>query len=157
MQTSIHYYLGKPYPITIHSMQPSLTLHRDGFHIPDGGDVMIKRQLAAWYREQALDIIMDRVTIYATKMKVSYQKITLKYMKTRWGSCSHQGNLNFNWTLIMAPLEVIDYVVVHELAHRIQFNHSPAFWALVNTHIPTYKTHIRWLKQHHRLLIWDTD
>ena len=79
-------------------------------------------------------------------MGVTYGRITIRAAKTRWGSCSGAGNLNFHWKLILMPDEVLDYVVVHELAHRKQMNHSPAFWAEVEKVLPDYRERRRWLK-----------
>ena len=72
-------------------------------------------------------------------MGVTYGRISIRAAKTRWGSCSGEGNLNFHWKLILMPLEILDYVVVHELAHRKQMNHSPLFWAEVEKVLPDYK------------------
>ena len=83
---------------------------------------------------------------FAEKIGVSYGRITLRQQKTRWGSCSANGNLNFNWLLILAPPEVLDYVVVHELCHRRQMNHSQAFWNEVSAVLPGYKEQKKWLK-----------
>ena len=75
-------------------------------------------------------------------------KIAVRDMTTRWGSCSVRGNLNFNWKLALMPEEILDYVVVHELAHRVEMNHSPRFWAVVETVLPDWRERRRWLKQH---------
>jgi predicted metal-dependent hydrolase len=86
------------------------------------------------------------VAYYAEKLGVSYGKITLRQQKTRWGSCAANGNLNFNWLLILAPPEVLDYVVVHELCHRREMNHSQAFWKEVEKILPDYRERQKWLK-----------
>ena len=91
-------------------------------------------------------VIPRRVSYFAEKIGVSYGKITLRQQKTRWGSCAVNGNLNFNWLLILAPPQVLDYVVVHELCHRIEMNHSRAFWEEVETVLPDYRERQRWLK-----------
>ena len=88
-----------------------------------------------------------RVAYYAEKLGVSYGKITLRQQKTRWGSCSSEKNLNFNWKLILAPPEVLDYVVVHELCHLKEMNHSKAFWDEVGKVMPEYETYKLWLKE----------
>lgn len=79
-------------------------------------------------------------------MGVSYGRISIREQKTRWGSCSSQGNLNFNWRLIFAPENVLDYVVVHELAHRKEMNHSKAFYAIVESVLPDYRVSRKWLR-----------
>ena len=88
----------------------------------------------------------ERVRFHAGRIGVRPKGITLREQKTKWGSCSSLGNLNFNWKLIMAPPEALDYVVVHELCHLIEMNHSPAFWAQVEKHCPDYKRGRDYLK-----------
>jgi len=93
------------------------------------------------------DKIADRVKYYCAVMQVTVGRITIRNQKTRWGSCSSKGNLNFNCLLMLMPPEVIDYVVVHELCHRKQMNHSKAFWKEVEKIIPNYKDSVGWLKK----------
>lgn len=97
--------------------------------------------------DKALQYISKRVSYYAKQIGVTYGKITIRNQKTRWGSCSNKGNLNFNCLLMLTPSEVIDYVVVHELCHRKEMNHSVAFWAEVEKVIPNYKEQVKWLKE----------
>ena len=97
-------------------------------------------------RKQAAEVIKARCRYYAPVMGVSYGTVTIREQKTRWGSCSTKGNLNFNWKLVLMPPEILDYVVVHELAHRIQMNHRAAFWAEVGKILPDYKERRQWLK-----------
>ncbi|WP_304541352.1 M48 family metallopeptidase [Desulforamulus aquiferis] len=104
--------------------------------------------LEAWLRYQAKEIIANRVAEFKNKLGVNINQIFIKDQKTRWGSCSSQGNLNFNFRIIMAPLPVLDYLVVHELAHLIEMNHSKKFWSLVESLCPEYKRHRQWLKEH---------
>lgn len=92
-------------------------------------------------------IIPDRVAYFAGIMNVTYNRITIREQKTRWGSCSSTGGLNFNWKLVLMPEEILDYVVVHELAHRKEMNHSEAFWSEVEKILPDYKVRRRWLKE----------
>lgn len=84
---------------------------------------------------------------FAPLVGVTYNRIFIKEQKTRWGSCSSLGNLNFNWKLILLDEELLDYVVVHELAHRKQMNHSPAFWAEVERILPDWRERRRWLRE----------
>ena len=97
--------------------------------------------------DEALKVIPERVEYFAKVIGVTYGKITIRNQKTRWGSCSSKGNLNFNCLLMLAPPEVLDYVVVHELCHRRQMNHSKAFWLEVEKVLPNYKEVRKWLKE----------
>lgn len=97
--------------------------------------------------DEALKVIPERVEYFAKVIGVTYGKITVRNQKTRWGSCSSKGNLNFNCLLMLAPPEVLDYVVVHELCHRKQMNHSKAFWLEVEKVLPNYKEVRKWLKE----------
>lgn len=96
--------------------------------------------------EEAAAYIPGRVSFYAREIGVNYGRITIRNQKSRWGSCSSEGNLNFNCLLMLAPPEIIDYVVVHELCHRLEMNHSPCFWAEVERILPDYKKRRKWLK-----------
>lgn len=98
--------------------------------------------------EQAVKLIPERVRYYAPLVGVQYGRITIRNQKTRWGSCSSKGNLNFNCLLMNMPSEIIDYVVVHELCHRLEMNHSKQFWAEVERVYPTYKQARAWLEEH---------
>lgn len=96
---------------------------------------------------KALAYIPERVKYYAPIVGVNYTRITIRNQKTRWGSCSSKGGLNFNCLLMLTPPEVVDYVVVHELCHRKEMNHSKAFWDEVEKVLPDYKSAKRWLKE----------
>ncbi len=98
-------------------------------------------------KKQAKKYIPGRVAHYAEQMQVDYGRIAIRCQKTRWGSCSQKGNLNFNCLLMELPPEIIDYVVVHELCHRLQMNHSGKFWAEVEKVLPDYRERRRWLKR----------
>ena len=103
--------------------------------------------------EMAAEIIPRRVEYFASLMGISYNRITIRNQKTRWGSCTSDGNLNFNCLLVMTPPEVLDSVVVHELCHRIHPNHSKAFYDAVYKVFPDYDRCDKWLKENGRLLI----
>ena len=103
--------------------------------------------------DRAMEEFPDRVRHFAPLVGVTYGKITIRNQHSRWGSCSSKGNLNFNCLLMRCPEEVRDYVVVHELCHRIEMNHSPAFWAEVERVLPGYREQKQWLKDHGPALI----
>lgn len=96
--------------------------------------------------EQMRQCLPEKLNRHGASMGVTFGRVTIRCQQTRWGSCSSRGNLNFNCLLMLAPEEVLDYVVVHELAHRKQMNHSPLFWQEVERECPDYKKSLRWLK-----------
>ena len=97
--------------------------------------------------EEAKRVIPERVRQFAPMVGVDYGRITIRNQRTRWGSCSGKGNLNFNCLLMKTPPEIIDYVVVHELCHRKEMNHSPRFWAEVERVLPEYRRARKWLRE----------
>lgn len=103
--------------------------------------------------DRALAEIPKRAAYYAQLLQVDYGKITIRNQKSRWGSCSSKGNLNFNCLLMLTPPEIIDYVVVHELCHRKEMNHSARFWNEVEKVLPDYRERRAWLKEHGGRLI----
>lgn len=103
--------------------------------------------------DRAVRVIPERVKYYAPLVGVTYGRITIRSQHTRWGSCSGKGNLNFNCLLMLCPAEVLDYVVVHELCHRREMNHSSKFWAEVARVLPDYTQHRKWLKDNGGALI----
>ena len=100
-----------------------------------------------WLRTEGAERFRQKTDFWAARMKVTYGRITIRDQKTRWGSCSSGGNLNFNWRLLLMPERVMDYVIVHELAHRREMNHSAAFWQIVETYLPDYRERRQWLKE----------
>lgn len=111
-----------------------------------------KELLEKWYRKEARRIFAQRLDEYATRHGLIYKALKLSSARTRWGSCSRQKNINLNWRLIMAPLDIIDYVIAHELAHTMHMNHSKRFWDQVEEIVPSHKTHKKWLKDFGRSL-----
>lgn len=105
-----------------------------------------------WYKKTALDFFKKRALIYSKLLGVNYKIIKISNAQKRWGSCSSKGNINLNWRLIMSPIEIIDYVVIHELAHLIEPNHSKNFWYHVQRIQPEYKQHRKWLKENGYML-----
>jgi predicted metal-dependent hydrolase len=106
-----------------------------------------KTVLNRFLKSTASHYIIPRTHQLAEKVGVSIGLISLKQQKTRWGSCSSRGNLNFNWRLVHYQPAIIDYVIVHELAHRLEMNHSAAFWKIVAKYDPEYAKHRGWLKR----------
>ncbi|MBI4677731.1 MAG: M48 family metallopeptidase [Elusimicrobia bacterium] len=95
-------------------------------------------------------VLAQRLAFWSDKMGVRYRRVFIKNQRTRWGSCSKKGNLNFNRRLLWAPPEVLDYVIVHELGHLVEMNHSKRFWALVADWCPDYRKHKDWLRENSR-------
>jgi predicted metal-dependent hydrolase len=104
--------------------------------------------LEAWYRMQAKLVFRQKADAFKVIMGLSYKAILIRGQRTRWGSCSAAGNITLNWKLMMAPAEVVDYVIIHELAHRKHMNHSKKFWDMVGHYCPNWKKHRRWLTLH---------
>jgi predicted metal-dependent hydrolase len=104
--------------------------------------------LDQWYREQARTEVARAVEREAQRLDVTYTRITVRDQLTRWGSCSKAGALSFNWRLILAPQAILQYVVIHELCHRIRHDHSAEFWAAVAAARPTYVEEQAWLAEH---------
>ena len=102
--------------------------------------------------EEALREIRRLIAEHAPALGVQPGRIAIREQKSRWGSCSSKDNLNFNWKLMLAPPEALEYVVVHELCHLIEFNHSAKFWRLVESRMPEYELAKKWLKDHGKML-----
>ena len=102
--------------------------------------------LEQWYRMQAAKLIKERADKLSARLGVSYNRLIIRGQKTRWGSCSRKGNLSFNWKLLMVPEPVIDYVIIHELAHLKEMNHTKRFWAIVAEYCPQWRKHRKWLR-----------
>lgn len=116
------------------------------------GPKLTAAELAA-LKQEAQQVFAGRVAHFAPLVGVHYGRITVRHQCSRWGSCSAKGNLNFNCLLLLAPPEVLDYVVVHELCHRKEMNHGPAFWAAVETVLPDYRENRKWLRENGRILM----
>lgn len=150
-------FMGKDYPLIViedKGRYTSANLHDDQFLVYINKDIpieerqeSIKKKLEQWYISKAKKIIHERLELFTDKIGVKVNSVRFKNQKTRWGSCSQRGNLNFNWKLVMAPMYIVDYVVVHELCHLSLMNHSKEFWQLVGNQIPDYKERRKWLKE----------
>ncbi|MHB8157489.1 MAG: M48 family metallopeptidase [Desulfocucumaceae bacterium] len=121
--------------------------------VPDDSPETLEKALIGWYHKQAAIVFTDRAQLIGSRLNLKHSRISIRSQKTRWGSCSRQGNLSFNWRVIMAPSQVIDYLLIHELAHLKEMNHSKAFWSLVESIDPDYKKHRQWLKENGHLLV----
>ena len=104
--------------------------------------------LERWYRTQAARLIEQKVRRLTARLGLSYARLTIRGQRTRWGSCSCKGNLSFNWRLIMAPEPVVDYVIIHEVVHLKEMNHTRRFWGLVAEQCPSWREHRKWLNDH---------
>lgn len=145
-------YLGRYYKLHIVDNQEEPLRFENGFYLSKDALPEAKEVFIDWYKRAAYEKISERINWYAQKCGFQYNKINITNAERRWGSCSCKGNLNFSWRLIMAPLPVVDYVVVHELAHLHIKNHSKSFWAKVKSIMPDYEKHEKWLKENGYLL-----
>ncbi len=151
-------FLGREYPLQIQptsKQKMSVDFREDegwcvSFPLPlsrKNPSSAVKEAMGRWYKQQALEILGCRVFHFSRRMELEPLKITVKKQKTMWGSCHpQQRSINLNWRIVMAPLEVIDYVVVHELCHIHVPNHSLKFWKAVEKVLPDYQSRHRWLK-----------
>ena len=157
-QESAHY-MGRKYSLKM-GKSPLLRnggfceIHENTLHIyvptnlsPKNEKSAARQVLACWYQKMAAEVFEARAKIYAAKLGVQYKSIKLMDPKTRWGSCDKHGKLMFSWRTIMLPLVLIDYLIVHELCHLVHFNHSKAYWHLVETILPDYKYRRKALRQ----------
>ncbi|RCK75112.1 MAG: putative metal-dependent hydrolase [Ignavibacteriae bacterium] len=145
-------YLGKSYKLYIVNEQDIPLKFNNGFFLLRNYQPMARQLFINWYKERAYEKISERIKLYAQKRGFEFNKIRITDANIRWGSCSPKGNLNFSWRLIMAPLPVIDYVVVHELVHLEEKNHSKIFWNKVKMLLPNYENSREWLKNNGYLL-----
>ncbi len=154
-------YLGRPRRLTVLSggaARAVVTLDDERLfvHLPagptDGRDAALTAALRRWYEETARALLAERTTYWAEVIGVRPQRVFIREQKSRWGSCSSRGNVSYNWRVVMAPPEVVDYLVIHELCHLRAPNHSAAFWEFVAKADPRFKEHRRWLRSHGTLL-----
>lgn len=141
-------YLGSNYAMIKESVN-AVEFSGNELLVPEDFDI---QALIKWLKGQAAQVISERVALYANIMGIAPGMVKLSEAKARWGSCSNKNNLNFAWRLIMCPLSVVDYVVVHELSHITYKNHSSAFWARVKTVLPKYEDDQEWLKVNRKLM-----
>jgi predicted metal-dependent hydrolase len=141
-------YLGGLFPINVEQNAPKELFFTGEEFIansiePDSLSLSIKK----WYKNKFKEIALPRVAYFANKHNLTVNQVRIKNQKTMWGSCSSKNNINLNYLLLMAPMGVIDYVIVHELVHTIHRNHSTDFWDSVESIMPEFQEHKRWLKK----------
>jgi len=153
-------YLGQNYFLTIAYAKKPVVMVRDNqlfvfirtITDTDKRKQKIYQQLRAWYWQQAEQELQQKSQQYAQQLGVQFKSITIRQFKSRWGSCSVKGDIQYTWQIILAPHAVIDYLVVHELSHLKHHNHSMRFWQLVESVMPDYRNSKNWLKTHGHLL-----
>jgi len=141
-------YLGSLYPVKIdnNSIEP-ITFNGKLFTITNDNRETINLLMKSWYKKRFMEVALPRLGYFSDKYNLKVNQVRVKEQKTLWGSCSSKNNINLNYLLIMAPMKVIDYVIVHELVHTIHKNHSSKFWQKVETIMPNYKETRYWLKE----------
>ncbi|PKN36586.1 MAG: M48 family peptidase [Deltaproteobacteria bacterium HGW-Deltaproteobacteria-2] len=151
------YYLGQSYPLEVF-FEPFDTagvfFWNNCFYLNAQEDRNLRKHyFVSWYKKKAREYICQRVYFFSRKLKLHYRNITITSAGKRWGSCSTDNDLSFSFRLMMAPPDIIDYVIVHELMHIIEKNHSPKFWQRVDSIMPEHKAQKRWLKDNHHKFI----
>lgn len=140
------FYLGKEYDLKF-GYFPQIGITGSNLIVPEALKNQAKSVLEKWYIKEAKLLIKDMVVEHSAKMNTSFKNITFSDTKSQWGRCTHDNRLQFNWRLVMAPLLVVRYVVIHELSHTKEKNHSQKFWSTVRSYNPSYKSQIKWLKE----------
>ena len=148
-------FLGASYPLMIQNKPDgdgSLSFSRQQFVMEREKAWQARELFTIWYRNKAKALIEERVCHYSGMIGLYPERLKISNARFRWGSCSHDNGLSFSWRLVMAPSLIIDYVVVHELAHMKEKNHSRSFWTLVARIMPDYRKYRLWLKENGHLL-----
>ena len=148
-------YLGREYQIEMVATDSTEIHLEQRFLIPTSVAGKRRSVLRNWYIDQAKKRILPKVNSFAATLGVTFANARIVDNRFRWGSCTPKDNVNLNWRLIKAPRFVIDYVIVHELAHLIETNHTPRFWNIVRTHTPKMEKARSWLRDHGQLLEQD--
>ena len=147
-------YLGQSYPLVVMENLSKAVILDNSLMISPVVLGNARDHLEYWYKAQASEYITQRTEYYAQISDLKYSSVRINNATTRWGSCGYKNTLNFTWRLIMAPARVVDYVIIHELMHLKQKNHSHRFWIEVALMMPDYKQDERWLKHNGHLLAW---
>lgn len=146
-------YLGERYKLSIvEKLHVPLEFNGKEFLLWRVYRSVARNRFLEWYKQKAMDVISRRVRYYADSADLRFNRIMITDANSRWGSCGSKDTLSFSWRLIMAPIGVIDYVVIHELTHLTERNHSKRFWRKVEALFPDYKQVHRWLRTNHHLL-----
>ena len=154
LQGELFLFLGKTFPLNILPRQrPALIFDGENFKMSESALPKAEAAFIRWYKAQAVAFIFERAAALAKKNDFHYQKIRISSARTRWGSCSSRGTISFTYRLIMAPPEVVDYVVMHELVHTQIHNHSRKFWVRLEELMPGYKNQLDWLKKNGKYLV----
>ena len=141
-------YLGRNYRLVFVDETSQPILLKNGLFLIDRSRKSnVKELFIVFYRQKGMEKIKERVRLYQYKMDLIPKGIRILDLKHRWASCSHTGNLNFHWKTTMAPLSVLDYIIVHEMAHLRHKKHSRAFWNEIDKVMPDYQKRIHWLKE----------
>ncbi|PFA67153.1 zinc protease [Bacillus sp. AFS015802] len=144
-------YLGESFPIEVHHnpeiSRDHVTLGegRINIHVKEQDEERIKQALKRFYYRECKSLVEKRISIHQEKFKAKHRSVRISDSQTTWGTCDGRRQLTFNWKLAMAPQDVIDYVVVHEMCHMIHLNHDRSFWRLVGKFVPDYKEKEQWL------------
>jgi predicted metal-dependent hydrolase len=147
-------YLGRDLPLEVRvepgRVRPHVALRGDVVRVRVGepGREALRDALEAWYRRRARAEVAPRLDAACARAGTRYARLSIRGQRTRWASCSSSGAMSFNWRLLLAPEEILDYVVEHEVAHLDVLDHSPRFWRLLARRSPRYRDHERWLRRH---------
>jgi predicted metal-dependent hydrolase len=145
-------YLSRWRKLAISDTAEKIRLMGNTLYFPAKSLKIADRAMQEWYKHQAGEVIRKRVAWFAELHGLDYKSIRLTDAKKRWGSCGPTNSLNFSWRLVMAPMEMIDYVVVHELCHTVEKNHTKNYWVMVKTIIPDYRKRKEWLEKNQQML-----
>jgi len=145
-------YLGKEYKLDFVGDDFDGIIFESKFLISRSFKPLAAQFIRDWFMESAKRIIPPKVKTFARQLGVKYNRVLVSDLKYRWGSCTPKNNLNFNWRLVKAPMNVIEYVIVHELVHLLEPNHTPRFWGIIKAQLPHYSKAKGWLKEHGELL-----
>lgn len=143
------YYMGRMYKLEIvENVDFKLRFYKNKFelnkeYIENWHDIFIE-----WYKERFNQKILPRVKLFSKKYNLSPEKISVKDINNRWGNCSKENKLSFHWKIMLAPIAVIDYIIIHELCHIKYKNHSPLYWTMLSSLMPEYEEHKDWLKRY---------